>query len=28
MAADQSLDGAYALSTPEDSVTLYRGWVI
>ena len=26
MAADESLDGAYARETPEDAVALYRGW--
>jgi SAM-dependent methyltransferase len=26
VAADESLDGAYSLKTPEDSVALYRGW--
>lgn len=26
MSDDESLDGAYALKTPEDSVALYRGW--
>lgn len=26
MSDEQSLDGAYALETPEDSVRLYRGW--
>lgn len=26
MSDDHSLDGAYALKTPEDSVALYKGW--
>ena len=26
MSDEQSLDGAYALKTPEDSVRLYKGW--